>query len=153
MPVVVLVLGVMGAVLALKRVFVIATVKGESMLPAYVDQDRVLVFRQGATKLRRGVVVVVEVPSRPDQALWDLPPHRWDVAGRVWMIKRVAATAGDLVPKDFFRDSLHQHGDRVPPGQLLVIGDDFEHSFDSRLFGYVPTSRVLGRAVRTVRQH
>jgi signal peptidase I len=38
----------------------------------------------------------------------------------------------------------------VPSGQYLVMGDNRDHSFDSRYFGFVPRSEILGRATRIV---
>lgn len=38
----------------------------------------------------------------------------------------------------------------VPAGQYLVMGDNRDNSFDSRYFGFVPRSEILGRATRIV---
>ncbi|MBO8198577.1 S24 family peptidase [Streptomyces smyrnaeus] len=75
------------------------TVRGASMLPVYQDRDRVLV-RRGPTP-RRGTVVVAERPD-PD-GRWSLPAltgpaHAQALAGREWVIKRVAALPGDSLP-------------------------------------------------------
>ena len=38
----------------------------------------------------------------------------------------------------------------VPPAQYLVMGDNRDNSFDSRYFGFVPRSEILGQATRVV---
>ncbi len=38
----------------------------------------------------------------------------------------------------------------VPAGQYVVMGDNRDNSFDSRYFGFVPRSEILGRATRIV---
>ena len=35
---------------------------------------------------------------------------------------------------------------RVPPGQVLVLGDNRDDSADGRVFGFVPAERIEGRA-------
>ena len=38
----------------------------------------------------------------------------------------------------------------VPAGRYLVMGDNRDNSFDSRYFGFVPRSEILGQATRVV---
>jgi signal peptidase I len=88
------------------------------------------------------------------------PPGR---AGEVYL-KRVIAVGGDrvqwyegrvLVDGVAERDS-NVHAAKcgktssasiVPPGQLYVLGDNREHSEDSRYFGTVPEQNVIGEPV------
>lgn len=105
--------GVLGGVLR------VAVVSGPSMAPTLRDGDRVLVRRTRPSALRRGDVVLVELPAG-------------------WIVKRIAALPGDPAPA----------GDRVPPGHVLLLGDNPLWSVDSRDFGYVPTAHVFGVAIR-----
>lgn len=110
------------------RRLVVVTVVGMSMAPTYEPGERVLVRRAPAHALRRGQVVVFEEPGRTGE----------------WMIKRVAAVAGDSVPSEL--------ADRpeaaVPAGRIVVLGDNPNGSLDSRKIGYVPGDRVLGIVIR-----
>ena len=108
------------------------TVRGTSMLPTLRPGDRVLVRRTSARSVRRGDLVVFAPPREPDPS---------------WMIKRVLAAPGDPVPRDevpllwTYREAL------VPRDRVVVIGDNPDHSYDSRQFGYVPARTLLGVVV------
>ncbi|MFD3628446.1 S26 family signal peptidase [Streptomyces sp. NPDC058698] len=134
-----------GAVLlVLRRRLVSVTVVGHSMLPAYRPGDRVLIRR--GTVPERGGVVVVEQPSTERRA-WDLPPAglgstRRPVTESQWLVKRVAATAGDTWSTEAGLI------ERVPSGHLLLLGDNAAVSFDSRQMGPFPVDRVLGAVCR-----
>ncbi|MGW3461712.1 S26 family signal peptidase [Streptomyces olivaceoviridis] len=133
------------AAVRLRRVLVSVTVRGTSMEPTYYDGDRVLVSRARAPVA--GQVVVVE---RPDVGGgWPATPVPYGagataLAGRAWMIKRVAAAPGDLVPREHVSALPPLPGGRVPPGGLLLLGDHPAASLDSRQLGLFPTARVLG---------
>jgi signal peptidase I len=133
----------------LARRLVAVTVSGSSMQPTYRDGERV-VARRGAPP-RVGQVVVVEEPSVDGGwARSPMPPHApaRAVAARRWMIKRVVAVAGDRTPP-----AGRLPGGVVPPGALVLLGDNRRGSFDSRHVGYFPAERVLGVVVGTRRTH
>lgn len=133
------------------RRWAVVTVRGASMEPTYLDGDRVVVRR--SARPRRGQVVVVEQAGgqhpgqrRPLAAL----AGAVDVAGRAWLIKRVAAVAGDPVPVAAGPALAGSAGARVPEGTVVLLGDNSAVSVDSRTLGPFPLSRLLGVVVRSL---
>ncbi|MFF3543045.1 S26 family signal peptidase [Streptomyces platensis] len=143
------------AAVLLGRRLVVVTVRGVSMAPAYLDGDRVLVRR--TTRTTRGQVLVVERPAvRTRWPGGPLPATAGarTVGRRQWLIKRVAALPGDPVPEVMLSTSslgLPGPPPRVPDGSLVLLGDNPQHSVDSRHFGFYPAERVLGTVVRPLR--
>ncbi|MFJ6937796.1 S26 family signal peptidase [Streptomyces sp. NPDC101132] len=119
------------------RAFVLVTVRGASMEPAFHDGDRVLVRRWSAP--RPGVAVVLT------QGTLGGAPVR--------IIKRVAAVPGDPVPRAAVPALADVPEDTVPPGHLVLLGDNPAASVDSRQAGYFRTDAVLGVARRPPRRH
>jgi signal peptidase I len=125
---------------------ILVDVAGWSMAPALSDGDRVLVRRVRFHRIRRGAVVVFEMPS-PDLR-WRGAACRRSPAGYRFLIKRVTAVPGDPVP-DYF--ALRDRPETVvPPGMLLAVGDNRDDSVDSRAIGYIPAARILGIAILTL---
>ncbi|MEE6261322.1 S26 family signal peptidase [Plantactinospora sonchi] len=136
--------GLSGSALLGRRV-VAVTVRGASMQPTYQHGDRVLVRRR--VRLARGQVVVAE--QIPVSGQWTTAPldptaGALAVSGRRWLIKRVVAVPGDPVPRDRAAALADVPEDRVPPGKVVLLGDNAEVSYDSRQLGYFPAERVLG---------
>jgi len=132
----------------LERRFVVVTVYGLSMEPAYHDGDQVVVRRRAIPV--PGSVVVVERP--PFQSLWPDPPVSPTASPHViyerqWVIKRVAAVPGDAVPRATVPILADPPQPVVPQGMLVLLGDNAEQSYDSRHVGYFPTTRILGAVV------
>lgn len=129
-----------GLLLRLNRTLVAVDVVGHSMEPAFHHGDRVLVRRVPAERLRVGDVAVLGHPDTDELRELAL------LAGPVppWVVKRVAALPGDPVPA-----SVPAEGrGTVPPGRLVVLGDNTDHSTDSRMWGPVPDDRLLGVVLR-----
>jgi signal peptidase I len=126
--------------------FRLARVKGHSMDPTYYDGQWLLVRRPNwpSPPLRVGDVVVFRLEN-------DL------------LVKRIAALPGQEIPDQktvlLVRPSHQRLGswetavlssapERVPEGTLYVLGDNPPVSDDSRSFGPVPISALLGRVIR-----
>jgi signal peptidase I len=175
--VLVVVVGLAAGAAVLRRRVAIVAVVGPSMQPALMTGDRVLVRRARIGELRRGQIVVIEVPDADGR--WPAEPPRWPPRQRQWgrdqwMIKRVAAVPGDRRPAGMTRvapdgaamppdgaamppDGAAMPPDgaavppddtAVPPDRFAVLGDNAANSLDSRKIGYIPAERLLGVMVR-----
>jgi signal peptidase I len=127
---VLLLLGALSAGLVCRSLLVV-TVDGVSMLPTYRPGDKVLVRRAPLARIRRGDVVVV------------LRPDGWSLGERELFLKRAAALPGDAVP-----DGIPVPDAVVPPGRLVVLGDNARASFDSRASGYYADDGLVGVVIR-----
>jgi signal peptidase I len=135
-------------------------VQQHSMERTFIENDYVLVDRLTPhwAPYQRGQVIVFN------------PPHGWE-ASRDPFIKRIIGVAGDTVevhdgavwvngarldepylyrdaagevePTDAFDEASWTIG----PGELFVMGDHRQASADSREFGMIPVSSVIGRGV------
>jgi signal peptidase I len=130
---------------------------GVSMEPTLENGQYVLVDKISPhfSDYKRGDVVVLEPPAGYDENGSNVP-----------FIKRVVGVGGDTVEvKD---GAVYVNGAKlyepyvytgeetdpltsqsvwqVPPGYLFVMGDHRDESEDSRLFGPIPESTVIGRA-------
>ena len=124
-----------GAVLVVRHRLMVVTVRGSSMRPTFRDGDRLLVRRNGARSIHADALIVLAYDG-----LAGSPTRR---AQGELMVKRVAAGPGDPVPPGMpVPDRL------VPPGHLLVVGDNAVASADSRRAGYYATTCVVGAVVR-----
>jgi len=132
-----------GAAMAARRTLRVVEVHGESMEPGLRSGDRVLVrmLRPGRPgpswgRVRTGDIVVISRVGPGEGVTLD--------GGTNLVIKRAAAVAGDPVPPGF--EALGET--RVPPGRLLVLGDNPSCSTDSRQWGLLPESRITGVVLR-----
>ncbi|MBD3136160.1 S26 family signal peptidase [Microbispora bryophytorum] len=136
-------LGAGGGVVAAGRALRVVEVHGESMEPGLWSGDRVLVRRVRprrpglfVRRVRRGDIVVISRVGPGEGVALD--------GGTNLVIKRAAAVAGDPIPPGF--EALGET--RVPPGRLLVLGDNPSRSTDSRQWGLLPESRITGVVLR-----
>ncbi|MET9762686.1 S26 family signal peptidase [Streptomyces sp. NPDC006372] len=122
------------------RRLLVVTVRGTSMTPTHHHGDRLLVRR--TRTVRRGQVVVVLRPRSP--AIW-----REDRRSPL-IVKRVAAVPGEPVPPGSVPTLAEGHEGRVPPGHVVLLGDNVAASVDSRQLGFFPLGDVFGVVARSL---
>lgn len=132
-----------------------AVVSGESMMPTYRDGE-ILWLEKVSDSYERGEVVIV---------------NEGEMLGGddYFIIKRVVAVGGDVIRFDDETDTLYINGEAVnedyiaetdfdmgsgaerftsgytvPEGQLFVMGDNRNYSYDSRELGCVPVEYIYG---------
>ncbi|WP_433063993.1 signal peptidase I [Dactylosporangium sp. CS-033363] len=135
----------------LRRRYLVVTVYGRSMLPSYRGGDRLLVRRTGLDKLRPGSVVVFRSPDAPtlaEVAAFSDDPVTGVLPDERLLIKRLAAVPGDPAPVDRVPALAALGSPVVPPGMVVVLGDNPAVSHDSRAYGYLPATHVIGVALR-----
>lgn len=117
--------GAVGLATWLRLHWMIVTVTGTSMRPTLLSGDRLLVRRASLRSVRTGQIVVLSSDHER-------------------IVKRVVALPGEPVPQELIRSC----GPDVPPGCLVLLGDDPDASLDSRRLGPYSGKNLLGVVVR-----
>jgi len=128
-----------------------------SMLPTLQLQDRILVEKVRphlGRNFKPGTVVVFHPPPQLQAAgyaaetalikrLVGLPGDQIAVRdGQLWRNGQVVQPDWKAEPMDYDLPEL-----TVPPGELLVLGDNRNASLDSHLWGTLPEGELIGTAV------
>ena len=123
-----------GGVYAVRRRLLLIDVVGDSMSPTFADGDRLLVRR--TRRFRVGDVVIAhhQIGGRRTVAKGSLATS--------WLVKRLAAMAGDAVPASV-AEAVGADQRIVPPGAVVLLGTHAE-SADSRMWGFVPVEDLAG---------
>lgn len=129
----------------LRRRFLVVSVSGPSMEPTYHDGDRLLAVRRPAASLRTGQVVVADLLTRLPGAADRSAAAAVHQSGHRRVVKRIAAVAGEPVPPGV------DAAPTVPPGMLVLLGDNPRASVDSRQYGYVAAEQVIAVVLRRLR--
>jgi signal peptidase I len=127
---------------------------GISMEPTLSDGDYVLISRTAAASPHRGDIVVIRDPFQPNQLfvkrIIGLPGEDVRLSGGAVFIN------GRRLPEPYVKYPWMAHTEWPEPGSAsgagirgyFVLGDNRDHSSDSRSFGPVPASMITGVVVR-----
>lgn len=152
----------LGAVASL--VLDVATVTSTSMLPSLLPNQRVLVLAtqgvagvlRGGWVPERGEVIVLIPPDRAGlvvKRIVALPADRVSIRSGIVFINGTAVQEPYLSARDAtvrLADSWPSGGGKefsVPAGRLVVLGDNREASADSRVWGSVAETDVIGTVI------
>jgi signal peptidase I len=128
-------------------------VKGESMEPNFKNGDYLIVdeisYRFRAPQ--RGEVIVLNFPPNPSQRLIKrivgLPGESLEIkGGKVSLCQESSCKI--INESAYLPDSLATVGDiniKLSNNEYFVMGDNRPNSFDSRRFGILPKSDIIGR--------
>jgi signal peptidase I len=130
-----------------------AAVTGLSMEPTLANGERFVVNRIGPRLIgiQRGEIVAVKLPgdtSLSVKRVIGLPLERVQVVGGRVYVQGRALIEPYLVPGIRTESgNLGPHLFEVAPDCYFMLGDNREKSFDSRFFGAVHKSDIVGRLV------
>lgn len=148
-----------GLILAVLIRFFIAEpryIPSESMFPTLAEGDRLVVEKVSYhfQHPQGGDIVVFNPPNQLQQLGYDQNQA---------FIKRIIARAGDLVAvnegkvylnnepleEDYILEMPYYNlpATKVPPGYLFVMGDNRNNSNDSHIWGFLPETNIIGKAV------
>jgi signal peptidase I len=135
-------------------------IPSESMVPTLEVGDRVLVNKLSYKlhDVNRGDLVVFERPEgETNQDVKDLIKRVVGLPGEEIVIEdNVVFVDGEELPEDYLPvGTVTEQGSRtceraspcvVPDDSVWVMGDNRQHSFDSRYFGPIKENTIVGRA-------
>ena len=152
-------LGVAATLLIRRYLFFLVWVRGRSMRPTLQGGELLLGLRYRGRDIRRGDIVICRLPKRETGG-------RKTAGAKKLLIKRVIGLPGEelriesgqvyidgsALAEDYIRPTQFGNMDvrRLGPDEYFVMGDNRLASRDSRSFGPVQRSNILGRCTRTL---
>ena len=130
-------------------------VKGASMEPNFFEKEYLIIdelsyrFREPV----RGEVIVFRYPENPKEyflkRIIGLPGETIKISGGQILLYNQAHPEGISVDETYLPEEIKTEGDRtikIGDEQYFVLGDNRSNSFDSRRFGSISRSLIVGRA-------
>lgn len=151
----------LGLYLAASLAVLAVHVVGSSMSPSLQNNDLVIASRLDYRfhSPQRGDVVIIRDPYDPAQSfikrVIGLPgDHVLIRAGHVYLngsrLEEPYLAADWRTTTNWPALPDDPRGELVPAGSYFVLGDNRDHSSDSRLFGYIAEGQIEGRAIARV---
>lgn len=131
-----------------------AKIKGSSMQPILQDQERIIILKLGLTKnhIDRFDIIVFSIPDINHKKLIKrvigLPNEQIEIkAGKIYINNRILTQTVSSVSITTSADSISMKQIRIPENHYFVIGDNPCMSQDSREFGLIPRTNIIGKAI------
>ncbi|WP_077615182.1 signal peptidase I [Caenibacillus caldisaponilyticus] len=157
-----LAIAVIIAIIIRSFIFTNYVVEGKSMMPTLEDGNRLIVNKidYDFSKPKRFDIIIFHATPTDDyvKRVIGLPGDSIEYKNDVLYVNgkpvkepylkpyKEKISSGNLTNNFSLRDIPNDKPvDRVPPGKLLVLGDNRRNSVDSRSFGFVDMSQVVGK--------
>lgn len=136
--------------------FIATTVKieGSSMQPILQDQERVIILKLALTKnhIDRFDIIIFSIPEPIHKQLIKrvigLPNEQIEIrAGEIYINNRVLKQTVSPASTITRAGSISMKPIRIPENHYFVIGDNPSMSQDSREFGLIPKTNIIGKAI------
>ncbi len=133
-------------------------VRGESMYPNFHDGEYLVIdelsYKTGLRTPKRGDVIVFRYPRDPSQfyikRIIGLPGEKVTInSGKIMIFNSDFPGGLQLNEQQYLPATDFTAGDvtaNLGKDEFFVMGDNREHSLDSRIFGTLPRNLIVGRA-------
>lgn len=133
-------------VVILNFIIGVSTVNGDSMYPGLRDGQIVFYLRIGSN-YERGDVIWMKMPSgdRYVKRIVALEGDEVSVKGGRLYVNGQLESGEHVNGSTDEMDGIVEYPYKVEPGKVFVLGDNREHSTDSRVFGAIVKSQIKGK--------
>jgi signal peptidase I len=129
-------------------------VKGASMEPNFYDHEYLIIdeISYRFDEPKRGDIVVFRYPNDPRQyfikRIVAIPGERIKVSGGKVTLYNDENPDGKVLDESSYLGTIYTHGEkeeRLDTNEYFLLGDNRAASLDSRIFGAVPRSFIVGK--------